>query len=368
MKKNAIFLTNSLIAITSLSFAIYYNFYWPLVLTGISLAFIMYHKELYKWALYLLLPSLVFVCLYTSFVPHYVTLSSLFSKVDRAIPIRNDMMSYINDNYNSESRDFIYMLMFNQKENHFYKDLINLNVAHLFVISGLHISIFCAAIKKLIKNEYACLVVNILFTVFIFYLTKFSISILRVLMTLIITQILKRFELDSFQRTCITGWAMFLLFPLSCTSMGFVLTMLCTLFITYVVNQTSNHWLQFILINLFTSIVILPITISFNSKVNVLYFLNNLLFSNAIIIIYYFELLTCWIPFMFSFNSDMIHVIRQYLSALSDLQSFVYIKITKPMIVACYAFMFCGWNCYEYKQNVYNTNNILYNKMYANNY
>ncbi len=367
MKKLNIFLLNSLIAIAALGFAINYKFWWTLLLVFACLLVLLLQKDLIKWTVVLLLPSLLFVALYTSFVPSIVTFKSLFQLIDKDIPIRSGMMSYIDLHYDAKSRDFIYMLLFNVKDNKFYKDLIALNIAHLFVISGLHISIFCNVAKKIIKNEYAALTLNVVFTLFIFYLTGFSISIFRVLTALIVAPVVKKWELNSFQKTCISGWSMFLMTPLSCISYGYVLSMLCTLFITYVINETDAHWLQFILINLFTSIVILPISISFNGKFNILFFLNNILFSNIIIIIYYIELLTCWIPFMFTINSDMIHVIRSYMSALSQLQAFINVHISKIAIVLSYFIQFSAWNCYEYKQNVYNARNIIYNKEYANN-
>ncbi len=367
MKKTNIFWMNSLIALASLSFAISYRFWWPLVLMALSLAIITCHKELWKPLFRFVVPAMAFLSVYLTLVPHSATLNSLFQMMDSHYSVRDQMMGYITNNYSTETKGFIYMLLFNQKDNKFYKDLINLNIAHLFVVSGLHISIFCIVTKKIVKNKYASLIVNMLFTLFIFYLTRFSISILRVFVALILGEALKD-KFDSFQRTCIGGIIMLILFPFSCTSMSFALTMICTLFITYVINETDSRWLQFVIINFFTGLIILPITLSFNSKTNALYFLNNILFSNAIIIIYYFELLTCWIPFMFSINTSIINVVKSYMVELSDLQSFFYIKIDKIMIVGCYAILFSLWNYYEYKQNVYNMRNILYNNVYANNY
>ncbi len=128
-------------------------------------------KVPYKYWLYFVLPCMAVVALYIVFVPQYVKLSTLFDMAEPHIKVRSQMMTYVDSLYNDESRDFIYMLLFNQKDNTFYKSLIALNVAHLFVISGLHISIFCGLIKKIFKKRYLNIPINLIFTFFIFYLT-----------------------------------------------------------------------------------------------------------------------------------------------------------------------------------------------------
>ncbi len=367
MEKKSIFWMNALFLMASVAFAIWFNNPWILMIGFISLIVLICLKMPFKYFIGVIWPLTLVVAIYIIFVPRNANLKALFGLIEPTLQVRTKMMDYIGSIYSREPRDFIYMLLFNQKDNSFYKSLIDLNVAHLFVISGLHISIFCGIIDKLIKKKPISLTINILFTCFIFYMTQFSISILRVMITLIVGVIVRKKELDSFIRTCITGMVMLVLFPTSCMNMSYILTIMCTLFITYVINETESHWLQFVLINFVTSLVIMPITISFNNKVNVLYFLNNLLFSDLIIVIYYFELLFCWIPFMVPMNTTMIHYIKIYMIELSNLQAFFKLKIKPIDIIIIYAFAFSGWNYYEYKQNIKKPCNILYNKMYANN-
>ncbi len=64
------------------------------------------------------------------------------------------MVSYIDASYTETSSNFIQMLLFGIKHDYSLQNKINfLNIAQLFVVSGLHLQVFVNVTKKIIKNK-----------------------------------------------------------------------------------------------------------------------------------------------------------------------------------------------------------------------
>lgn len=117
------------------------------------------------------------------------------------------MINYLDKLYTGEINTLLKMLIFNLRDYHseIYQNTKELNIVHLFTVSGLHISILITIIEKIFKKYK---LFNFLFSfsilIFIIYLVNFSISSIRVLVTLIIKKISKE-KLTGFNSSCLSG-------------------------------------------------------------------------------------------------------------------------------------------------------------------
>ena len=117
------------------------------------------------------------------------------------------MINYLDKLYNGEINALLKMLIFNLRDyrSEIYQYTKELNIVHLFTVSGLHISILITIIEKIFKKYK---LFNFLFSfsilIFIIYLVNFSVSSIRVLVTLIIKKISKE-KLTGFNSSCLGG-------------------------------------------------------------------------------------------------------------------------------------------------------------------
>lgn len=112
-----------------------------------------------------------------------------------------------------------------------YQIAVNINVVHLFVISGFHISLFYTIITKLLGfmkvNEKAAMIIPLLPIGFYLYLLGFPLSATRaLLLTLagLINKVFLKKRFKSIDLLCVVMIAMLIYKPVQITSLSFVLT------------------------------------------------------------------------------------------------------------------------------------------------
>lgn len=122
-----------------------------------------------------------------------------------------------------------------------YQIATRINVVHLFVISGFHISLFYVLLSKVLifmkVPEKIALLGPLVPIIFYLYLLGFPISALRATLLVLVSKINKIFLKDKFSRVSVFNFVlllMFVLLPMQIKSYSFILTFLATFAITFV--------------------------------------------------------------------------------------------------------------------------------------
>ena len=161
-------------------------------------------------------------------------------------------------------------------------DNINkLGISHLFVISGLHMSIIILIIEKLlslfkIKKRIVDIIVVIIGFTFLI-IANFMISLIRVLITLVLKLFLKR--LKALDILTINSLIVLNINPFLIFNLSFILSYLAAFFMIIYkpIIKTKKRFLNYLidlyLISLLVQLFLLPITISMNPEINLLSFL-----------------------------------------------------------------------------------------------
>ncbi len=230
------------------------------------------------------------------------------------------MINYLDKLYNSEINALLKMLIFNLKDYHseIYQNTKELNIVHLFTVSGLHISILITIIDKIFKKYK---LFNFLFSfsilIFIIYLVNFSVSSIRVLVTLIIKKISKE-KLTGFNSSCLGGILIAIIWPYESARFGYILSFLCILTIHFINSLTINKIAKSILINIFLPLVTFNIIVLFNQAFSFNSIIYSYIFSMPIIFLYISSLLLCWIPFLVPFFDFVSMILIKIISWATD--------------------------------------------------
>lgn len=281
--------------------------------------------------------------------------------------LRDLMLKQVNTLYEDPQQAFLRILIFNEKmyTNSQYMLFRDLGMLHLFVVSGLHISVLCAFFSYLFKRCYWLgLLFNLVVSCLLFYLAGFSISILRIIISLIISQIKPFKRLSSFDKNCWVG-VMLCLLVKDASSYSFILTMICTLAINFIVMVFSHFLTRLFYINFLLFFVSLPITISFNGYLNILAILNSFAYSYVFIFMFYYALLFSWIGELVQFNNHVWNFLFVYFERLLWSQHLWQVKLNDIVIATIYFLEYLGLNYYFYQLNSKKHFWINYNKLYV---
>ncbi|WP_254427711.1 MAG0480 family ComEC-like protein [Mycoplasma sp. 1654_15] len=204
-------------------------------------------------------------------------------------------------------------------ENTFITNLKQLNVYHLFVISGFHLLFF----KKFIFKIFQFIKLNFLISNFLFlffllfvnYLLNFPISFLRAtlffIFSLINKQILKNyfknFEVLSFVAIVFILWN-----PLVIYSFSYIFTFLITLILLYCSHlKFNNKWWKNIITSLISHTFASVLLLMFNNKYNVFGYLNSFIFVPVFVFIY-------TVGWIFIWEKNLLDFIAQFILWLVD--------------------------------------------------
>ena len=355
---NTIKLLNILVVYASIALFFYFKVYAILAISVVTTIMVIYlNKKQWKQHL-IFIGGLILVIGFSLLMPYTYKLKDLFNLIDKnCYSLRNSMANYLSASYSENTSIFIKMLLLNIKNynSDIYDGINELNIAHLFVVSGIHINLFCLAISKLIKNKIVSNIIMMSFCLFIFYLTGFSISILRVFIYLIVKLIFKNDKYNSLSKTSITGLIILFIFIKDACSFSFILSMISSLFIAYINDNVKNNYIKITIITVTTNLILSPIIIGFNHQFNLLSFLNGFVLSYPILFLFYFELIMCWIPFMFSINDKLIHWVSDLLYKLSLEQNVIDVSISNNITVIIYFLILSSFDLsYLYKQKQIN--------------
>ena len=174
-------------------------------------------------------------------------------------------------------------------------------ITHLFSLSALHVSVFSSIIyfvlNKLKINEKISLIITILFLIFFSFISSFPPSMLRAVIFFFLWKINKllKLNINIINLFYITLIILLLINPNYIFNTGFILSFTITYFILIYSNKTKNT--NILKISFISFLSSLPIIINMSYKINIIGFLNNILFIPYVsYIIFPLTLITFIIP------------------------------------------------------------------------
>ena len=266
----------------------------------------------------------------------------------------------INKKFKSPNKEFIKTLLIGDKntfDDSLYKNIQNLGIAHLFVISGLHMDIikkFATSIMKVLKvNKVIQTFIIILLLLSYFIIAMYSVSILRVLIGFIIGKLKIFKKLSSVDKLSINASLVLLINPYYLFSYSFLLSY-CIVFGIHLISpflskkkNIKSFLTNNLLISLISTIISLPIVITINPEINFLCLIYNLIFIPFVsYVLLPFTFLVFFIP-----PIELIyqHVINTFTIVVNGLSSFDIVSISFShlnlfLIVIYYLLIFCYFN------------------------
>ena len=155
-------------------------------------------------------------------------------------------------------------------------------ITHLFSLSALHVSVFSSilyfVLKKIKLNELISLFVVIVFLIFFSFISSYPPSMLRAVIFFMLRRInnLLKLNIKVINLFYITLITLLLINPNYIFNTGFILSFTITYFILIYSNKNKKtNALKISIISLLSS---LPIIINMNNEINIIGFINNLLF------------------------------------------------------------------------------------------
>ena len=238
---------------------------------------------------YLNIKSVIFIFLLMSYIFIYclfITNGKIFymNLIEEQLnfSLRNNIVNYIYSNNDKRIADFINLTLFNTKIDfgkQIYKDMIELSVSYLIVISGMHLSFISRVIEKFIKHKKISFVFNIIIFSWITYFLNFSYSILRVFISYLISKNRYLNKYDSINKLCICSLILILINPNCVNNISFQLTMLASLSIIWFNKISKNFWFKSIFLHIFINVLIFPVMVNINSNFSLMAFVYSCLFS-----------------------------------------------------------------------------------------
>ncbi len=200
--------------------------------------------------------------------------------------------NYFNKVLKTKSSSLIKALTIGNKndlEEELQKDISNVGISHLFVISGLHINIIAMCIRFMLKKfhlkEHVINIFTIIILFIYFFITGLLISVLRVIISYILKLINKIFnyQLSGVDIICINIILVLLVNPFYIYQYSFILSYIISFSIIISNNLlTTFSKYQFFITSLKTSIlslfVTLPIISNINPDINFLSIFYNILY------------------------------------------------------------------------------------------
>ena len=174
-------------------------------------------------------------------------------------------------------------------------------ITHLFSLSALHVSVFSSilyfVLKKIKLNELISLFVVIVFLIFFSFISSYPPSMLRAVIFFMLRRInnLLKLNIKVINLFYITLIILLLINPNYIFNTGFILSFTITYFILIYSNKNKKtNALKISIISLLSS---LPIIINMNNEINIIGFINNLLFIPYVsYVIFPLTLLTFIVP------------------------------------------------------------------------
>ena len=222
------------------------------------------------------------------------------------------------------------------------------NITHLFALSGMHVSTFGYVIEKILKNinKKFRLIIIFIILLFISFLASFTPSILRATILYMFIEIKKLFniKIDN-SNILLIIFSFFVIFnPYYLYNLGFILSFTISYFFLFGSKyiKIKNKVLNSLVMSMLASLCGLPIIINNFYQINIIGFINNVLFIPYMSVVYIFSLITFIFPFMYPILGILISVMESLSSFSTNILninlSFAHLNIVN-IIIYYYVFI-----------------------------
>lgn len=206
--------------------------------------------------------------------------------------INQKLQTYFDKHFSPLSKGYLEALLIGYKDNidnEMNDNIKEIGISHLFVISGLHMGIIVIVLKKLmtmlkIKDNYQFYLILCFFILY-YIITLFSLSILRVMIVFIISNMNKKYhlKLKPINIYALSITSILIIQPYYLFSYAFMLTFLTSMSLVFISPFLKNKGfksflLNNIIISLNSIVVTLPVVTSINPEINILSVLYNLFY------------------------------------------------------------------------------------------
>ena len=244
--------------------------------------------------------------------------------------------------YPNNEASFIKLLILNYKDQNvwdIYKQINNLSIGFMFVVSGYHINlllnlltfIFFLRRKKKVKK-----VVSLIFGVIYGYFLGFSIGIIRIILNITLNLLFK--VKDNLKINAVSGCMIAFLFIKESSNYGFIMTFVCSIFINLLVGKIKNKLFFAIIINFGCLLLTLPLVLSISNKINIFAIFLNYLYSPLIPLLFFWLLITCWISPLSTTNIWIIDNILHLIRINNYISNYLYIRNAGSLVFSIYYF------------------------------
>ncbi len=251
---------------------------------------------------------------------------------------------------NTKYNSYLYAFILGKSsyiDNESYRDYKINGVTHLFALSGLHVSLFSNIIlfilNKLKLNEKVSFIITSIFLIFFSFIASFTPSILRATIFFILSSLNKIYYTFIKPKNILILTFNILVFksPFYIFDTGFILSFTITYFILLLnENITIRGNIKSILIvSILSFLSSLPIIINLSYEINIIGFINNILFIPLVTnIIFPFSLIVVIIPklsYILFILTTIMETISKYSSNLLNI-TFYFEKLSKLEIIIYY--------------------------------
>lgn len=295
-----------------------------------------------------------------------------FQKFNNLFDFKNNLRSlmkqYIEQNYNNNVANFIKLLLFNEKDYkcQIYQNIIKLNIVHLFVVSGMHLSALITLVNFLFKRwKWFENILSILISLFLMYMTNFSISSIRIVLTLLLSLFLRN-KISKLKITILSALLICLVAPTDAISYSFILTYMSIILILVINKIYDNQIIKIFIINITLTLLSIPFNIYFNQAFNLFGWIYSFTFAPFIILIYLITICFCWIPFLFNAFQFIYTSIIELISNCVNDNHLVKIKFNKNILCFINFFWYLLINFCLFRIHYLNQKHLLNLKCFNN--
>lgn len=255
-------------------------------------------------------------------------IKSIIQKIDTSYNLLTIIINYVQKYHDQLTSDFLLLMVLNYKTsgiNNFYNDILNLGVVHLFVVSGLHLSVLNRVINKFLPKSFSFIIISIYAL-----LLGLSFGVLRVLIGLFLRMISKKTNdiYQSLNHTCISGIIIYLMNPWTVFDLGFQMSFIGALVLNFNAFLTPKIKPFYWLINSFMiNLMIGPIILDINNKINLLTIFNSWLLTPLVLLCYFVCIIVLPFQFLWPLLTWIIHLLVVLVEQLDKLSFYFYLNL-----------------------------------------
>lgn len=210
------------------------------------------------------------------------------------------------------------------------KEKINsIGISHLFVVSGLHVTILISLINVLLKpfkmKENVLDLIDIIVIFGYVILTNFMISVIRVFISLVLKRLTNNSQFNSFNLFAINTIIVMVFQPIQIFTYSFILSYMISgiILLSKKILAKKSYFKQMLLISIISALVTLPVIISIQGNINFLSVFYNLFYIPLVgYILLPFSILVTVFPFLTFFYEFIIALFNNSLTFFSSFDIF----------------------------------------------